>query len=286
MTKAIVVEATMSNNTQKPGHDYHLIDPSPWPILLAFTLLMTASGGIMTLHNYPFGAWVFGVGLLSVTSVAISWWRDVIKEGLVDKAHTPVVRQGLRFGMAFFILSELMFFFAFFYSFFHAKIFPADILDGVWAVKEGIWPPEGIQAFDPWHLPFMNTLILLLSGTTVTWAHHAARDATRNKEVITALGLTILLGISFTCLQALEYAHAPFAFKQGIFASNFYMATGFHGLHVIIGTLFLAVCWFRARKKQFTPEGHLGLEFAAWYWHFVDVVWLFLFAFVYIWGGQ
>jgi cytochrome c oxidase subunit 3 len=224
--------------------------------------------------------------LISVISIAWIWWRDVVKEGLVDKAHTKVVRQGLRFGMALFILSEVMFFFAFFYSFFHAKIYPAPLLDGVWALKEGIWPPEGIKAFDPWELPFINTLILLLSGTTVTWAHHAVQSKGRQKEVVLALALTVVLGASFTCLQAFEYHHAAFGFKQGIFAANFYMATGFHGMHVIIGTLFLGVCWFRARKGQFSPEGHLGLEFAAWYWHFVDVVWLFLFAFVYIWGGQ
>lgn len=276
---------TMSDHTHKPGHDYHLVNPSPWPILVSFALLLTAVGGIMLLHKVEFGPIIFSAGLLAVIAVAASWWRDVVKEGIHDKAHTHVVRQGLRLGMALFILSEVMFFFAFFYSFFHAKIFPAGILEGVWVQKEGIWPPAGIQTFDPWDIPFINTLILLLSGTTLTWAHHAVQH-NNQKDAVRGLALTVLLGISFSCVQALEYFHAPFGFKQGIYAANFYLATGFHGVHVIIGTIFLAVCLVRAKKGQFTPEGHLGLEFAAWYWHFVDVVWLFLFAFVYVWGGQ
>ncbi len=280
-------EAVMSENTHhKPAHDYHLVNPSPWPILISFALLLTAVGGVMVLHKYGLGKVLLPAGLLSVIAIAAAWWRDVVREGLNDKAHTRVVRHGLRLGMGLFILSEVMFFFAFFYAFFHAKIFPAPIFDGLWTMKEGVWPPEGIKPFDPWELPFINTLILLLSGTTVTWAHHAVQYKDRQKEVVLALGLTVLLGFTFTCLQAFEYHHAAFSFNQGIYAANFYMATGFHGLHVIIGTLFLAVCWFRARKGQLSPEGHLGLEFAAWYWHFVDVVWLFLFAFVYIWGGQ
>lgn len=276
---------TMSDHTHKPGHDYHLVNPSPWPILVSFALLLAAVGGIMLLHKVQFGPIIFSAGLLAVITVAAAWWRDVVREGIHDKAHTTAVRHGLRLGMALFILSEVMFFFAFFYSFFHAKIFPAGILEGVWVQKEGIWPPAGIQTFDPWAVPFINTLILLLSGTTLTWAHHAVQH-NNQKDAVKGLTLTVLLGISFSCVQALEYFHAPFGFKQGIYAANFYLATGFHGVHVIIGTIFLAVCLVRAKKGQFTPEGHLGLEFAAWYWHFVDVVWLFLFAFVYVWGGQ
>ncbi len=237
---------------------------------------------MMSMHGIAHGHWILAAGLAFVIFSAYHWWSDVIKEGRVDKAHTSHVRDGLRLAMALFILSEIMFFAAFFGSFFKASLDPEAILDGLWVAKEGIWPPTGIITFDPWSIPFMNTLILLLSGTTVTWAHYAVME-NNQKDAVEALGYSILLGISFTCFQAFEYAHAEFKFTDGIYASNFYMATGFHGLHVIIGTIFLTVCYFRARKGHFSKEnGHLGFEFAAWYWHFVDVVWLFLFVFVYV----
>jgi cytochrome c oxidase subunit III len=265
-------------------HPFHLVNPSPWPIMTAFALLMLTSGGVMSMHEMAHGHWVLATGFLSVIFCAVNWWKDVIKEGIIDKAHTEPVRHGLRIAMALFILSEIMFFAVFFSSFFKAQIDPEGILEGLWIVKEGIFPPEGTHTFDPWSLPFMNTLILLLSGTTVTWAHHSILTNNK-KECVEALGYTILLGVSFTCLQAFEYHHAEFKFTDGIYASNFFMATGFHGLHVIIGTIFLTVCYFRARKGHFDAgKAHLGFEFAAWYWHFVDVVWLFLFVFIYVLG--
>lgn len=268
----------------KPEHDFHLVDPSPWPLMGAFSAFVMFIGAVLMIHKVPQGTFIFPAGLLLVVMTMYVWWRDVVREGFVGHFHTNIVRRGLRLGMALFILSEVMFFFAFFFSFFKASIFPVHILDDVWPIKEGIWPPAGIKTFDPWDLPFINTLILLLSGTSVTWAHHALLENDR-KGLIQGLAWTIVLGISFTCLQALEYSHAPFHFKDGIYSSNFFMATGFHGLHVIIGTLFLIICLIRAIKGQFSPEGHLGFEFAAWYWHFVDVVWLFLFTFVYVWGS-
>ena len=218
-----------------------------------------------------------------VLSCMASWWSDVIHEGRVDKAHTTVVQKGLSIGMALFILSEIMFFFAFFWSFFKAWLDPVHILDdGVWGSELMIWPPKGIETLDAWNIPFMNTLILLLSGTTVTWAHYELLKNNR-KGIIKALYCTIGLGILFTLMQIIEYYHATFKLKDGIYPSNFYMATGFHGAHVIIGTIFLIVCLFRAKKGHFDKgNGHLGFEFAAWYWHFVDVVWLFLFIFVYV----
>jgi cytochrome c oxidase subunit 3 len=182
--------------------------------------------------------------------------------------------------MALFITSEVMFFVAFFWAFFGASLLPKAPLTDVWAIAQGVWPPKGIRPFDPFHLPFLNTLILLLSGTTVTWAHAAILQQKRD-EAIQALWFTVILGALFTSCQAFEYAHAAFGFKDGIFASTFFMATGFHGFHVLVGTIFLAVCLVRVYKNQFSPEHHLGFEFAAWYWHFVDVVWLFLFVFVY-----
>jgi cytochrome c oxidase subunit 3 len=266
------------------NHPYHLVNPSPWPFMTAFSLFFLTSGGVMSLHGFPYGHWLLGLGFFAVIFCAFRWWSDIIKEGRVDKAHTGAVQHGLRLAMALFIFSEIAFFGVFFSSFFKFSLFPEAILDGLWVVKEGIWPPAGIITFDPWSIPFLNTLILLLSGTTVTWAHHALLE-NNQKEMVTALAYTILLGMLFTGFQAYEYHHAEFAFTDGIYAANFYMATGFHGAHVIIGTIFLIVCYFRARKGHFAAgNGHLGFEFAAWYWHFVDVVWLFLFVFIYIWG--
>lgn len=281
-------------------HPFHIIELSPWPIITAFSLLFVMGGAVMLMHSdvnafYNFkilgdlqipqrsaAISVFAFGNFVLLYSVISWWRDVIDEAIEDNSHTEPVRHGLRIGMALFILSEVMFFFAFFWSFFKAWLFPVAILDGYWPVEAGIWPPKNVETFDPWNLPFINTLILLLSGTTVTWAHHALIH-NNQKDLVRGLGLTVLLGIFFTCLQAFEYSHAPFGFKDGIYSSNFYIATGFHGLHVIIGTIFLAVCYFRAKKGHFEEgKGHLGFEFAAWYWHFVDVVWLFLFLFVYV----
>jgi len=272
-------------DTHKPHHQYHLVNPSPWPIIGATSVFTMAVGGALYMHKYPLGKFLLPLGLVMVLFTMFNWWKNVVHEGRVDHAHTPVVRKGLRLGMALFILSEVMFFFAFFFGYFHASLMPSGILDGLWVVKPGVWPPAGIKTFDPWHIPFMNTLILLLSGTTVTWAHHELLH-NKQKDLVKALAITVFLGASFTCFQAYEYIHAPFGFKQGIFASNFYMATGFHGLHVLIGTIFLTICMIRAGKGQFTEEHHLGFEFAAWYWHFVDVVWLFLFVFVYVLGGS
>jgi cytochrome c oxidase subunit 3 len=241
------------------------------------------------MHEKPGGNVMLIAGLAAVIFTMFVWWKDVIKEGKSGD-HTNIVRHGLRVGMALFILSEVMFFFAFFWSFFKAALAPEFVFDGAHIfeegikVVEGVWPPEGVKTFNPWDLPFINTLILLLSGTTVTWAHYALLKNDR-KNLIRALLITVLLGIAFTAMQAYEYSHAAFGFTDGIYSSNFYMATGFHGAHVIIGTIFLAVCLVRALKGDMSPKHHLGFEFAAWYWHFVDVVWLFLFAFIYVWGA-
>jgi cytochrome c oxidase subunit 3 len=271
----------------KPSHHFHIIDPSPFPIAISFALLMVTSGAVMFFHQYPFGEYLLPVGLFLTIIIMILWWRDVIREGREDKAHNEVVRRGLSIGMLLFILSEVMFFFVFFWSFFKASLFPEGILDGdgVWVVKAGIWPPAGIEIIDPWNIPFLNTLILLLSGTTVTWAHYELLNNNR-KEMVKALLCTVLLGALFTSLQVYEYFHTTFKFTGGIYPSNFYMATGFHGFHVLVGTIFLLVCYFRAKAGHFDKgNGHLGFEFAAWYWHFVDVIWLFLFTFVYVWGA-
>lgn len=256
-------------------HPYHIIEPSPWPIMAAFSAGLMLFGGLLYMHHQILWLSLIGLGFLLLTSWL--WWRDVIKEGLHDKAHTEEVSHGLRMGMLLFILSEVMFFAAFFWAFFDASLFPKEAI-------EFTWPPKTIKTLDPFELPFLNTLILLLSGCTVTWAHYSIREGNKD-DTVKGIGLTVVLGIIFLFVQAYEYSHASFKFSDGIYASTFYMATGFHGFHVLIGTIFLAVCYFRAAKGQFTSEKHVGFEAASWYWHFVDVVWLFLFVSIYWWGG-
>ncbi|MBL9099233.1 MAG: cytochrome c oxidase subunit 3 [Alphaproteobacteria bacterium] len=278
-------------------HDYHLVDPSPWPIVGSIAAFMAAVGAIayfQTLKGAPplfgiFSEWYLmagGLALLAYTFVA--WWRDVVNESVVKGDHTPVVKLHLRYGMILFIASEVMFFVAWFWAYFNSALFPTDVNLAAWPpvtiANPNIAEPITIATFDPWTLPLLNTLILLTSGTTVTWAHHAVQTGNQ-RGAVNGLGLTIILGLLFTCVQAYEYMHASFPFSGNIYGATFFMATGFHGFHVIVGTIFLIVCWFRARAGHFTPERHFGFEAAAWYWHFVDVVWLFLFASIYVWGA-
>ena len=259
-------------------HPYHLVKPSPWPLMGAFAAGLFATGMVIYMHD---GGWLLAaLGFACVLAVMFGWWRDIIKEAVREKAHTPVVKIGLRYGMALFIASEVMFFAAFFWAFYDAALYPKVFAEN----PQGVWPPPNITVLETFHLPLLMTLILLLSGVTVTWAHHAILEG-RNGEAARALGLTVLLGVMFSFFQGWEYAHAAFGFKQGIYPSTFYMATGFHGFHVIVGTIFLAVCWFRTMRGHFTPKSHFGFEAAAWYWHFVDVVWLFLFVSIYWWGS-
>ncbi len=270
------------------NHPYHLVEPSKWPIVGATGALLTMFGLILFLHPgtvgsglEPFfdtiGLWVIAPGIVVTMMTMMGWWRDVIDEATVQKLHTHFVQIGLRYGMALFIVSEVMFFSAFFWAFFDASLFPKEAAGFV-------WPPEGVEIFEPFGLPLLNTIILLTSGMTVTWAHHDIREGNM-AHATRMLGITVGLGVLFTLLQAWEYAHAPFAFTDGIYPSTFFLATGFHGFHVIVGTMFLAVCWLRCAKGHFQADHHFGFEAAAWYWHFVDVVWLFLFTFVYVWSA-
>jgi len=279
-------------------HDYHLVDPSPWPVVGSISAFIMAVGAITWMHHmFSAAPIVFGVGTIGVLYTMVSWWGDVIKEAQYKGDHTRVVQLHHRYGMILFIASEVMFFVAWFWAYFNAALFPADAVHatrdavfgcglgtaaGACAVP-GTWPPHGIETFDPWHLPLLNTLILLTSGTTVTWAHHALLENDR-QGLKYGLILTVVLGALFTCVQAYEYSHAAFSFGGNVYGATFFMATGFHGFHVLVGTIFLLVCLFRAYAGHFTPTQHLGFEFAAWYWHFVDVVWLFLFLCIYVWG--
>jgi cytochrome c oxidase subunit 3 len=261
-------------------HDYHLVDPSPWPFVGALGAFVAAIGFVIYMHGSPI--WTMLIGLAIIFYTMYGWWRDVVREGRRGD-HTPVVQLHLRYGMILFIASEVMFFVAWFWAFFDASLFPGEAIQEARTTHTGgIWPPQGIEVFDPWHLPLINTLILLTSGTTVTWAHHALLHDDR-KGLVRGLALTVLLGLVFTGVQAYEYAHAAFGFSGSIYSATFFMATGFHGFHVLVGTIFLIVCLIRSMKGDFTPKAHFGFEAAAWY--FVDVVWIFLFFAIYVWGG-
>ncbi len=311
-------KTTMAHANQ---HDYHLLDPSPWPILASLSAFVSAIGAIIWMRSTGGGAGLFGVqgpgvfaaGMFGLLAIAFMWWRDIVIEAETGQ-HTPVVQIHQRYGMLLFIASEVMFFVAWFWAYFDAALFPngtytlENVQEAIGMVKRneifgGQWPPVPIEmteatipatgasaeghfkhTFDPWGLPLVNTLILLLSGCTVTWAHHALLQNKRG-QLIAGLVMTVALGALFTVLQYIEYGHAAFTFAGHTYGSTFFMATGFHGAHVIIGTIFLGVCLLRAMKGHFTPKQHFGFEAAAWYWHFVDVVWLFLFACIYVWGA-
>ena len=279
----------MADAHARPHHDYHLVNPSPWPLVGAIFAFLLAVGLIMSMHSMSFGGLkagpvLLGIGVAGILYVMAAWWYDVIHEAETGD-HTRIVQISHRYGMILFIASEVMFFVAWFWAFFDASLFTNESIQaGRVAFTGGIWPPKGTEVLNPFNLPLLNTLILLTSGTTVTWAHHALLKGDR-AGLKTGLTLTILLGMIFTCVQAWEYAHAPFAFGNSIYGATFFMATGFHGFHVIIGTIFLIVCLVRSYAGQFTPQQHIGFEFAAWYWHFVDVVWLFLFSCIYVWSS-
>ncbi len=272
----MILSSTISKNLQR--HPFHLVDPSPWPFVASISAFSCAVGGVLYMHGFKQGSFVLLISFFMLLGTMSVWWRDVIRESTFEGHHTGIVQQGLRYGVLLFIVSEVLFFFAFFWAFFHSSLAPT--------VEIGsIWPPKGIIVFNPWEIPFLNTLILLLSGCTVTWAHHTMVCNNRTESLVSLI-LTILLATIFTSLQVYEYNTADFRLSDGIYGSIFYMATGFHGFHVFVGTIFLVVCTIRLFNYQLTQQHHFGFEAAAWYWHFVDVVWLFLFVSIYWWGGS
>nr|ALO77211.1 cytochrome c oxidase subunit 3 [Glaresis sp. GLA01] len=259
----------------KQNHPYHLVDYSPWPITSSLGLLITMTGIIKWFHFYNMNLFLLGITIMLL--IMYQWWRDVVRESTFQGHHTFQVTMGLRWGMILFIISEVFFFISFFWSFFHSSLSPA--------IELGLnWPPKGIITFNPLQIPLLNTLILLTSGLTVTWAHHSLME-NNFTQTTQSLSLTVLLGIYFSILQGYEYYEAPFTIADTVYGSTFFIATGFHGLHVIIGSTFLLVCLIRHLNSHFSCIHHFGFEAAAWYWHFVDVVWLFLYISIYWWGS-
>lgn len=262
----------------KTAHSYHLVDPSPWPLLASLGAFMLTSGLVLYMHKFIGGWSLLTTGFTLILYIMYTWWRDVVREATFEDQHSITVQKGLRLGMVLFIVSEVMFFFAFFWAFFHSSIAPTYNIGGV-------WPPKAISTINTFTIPLTNTFLLLTSGATVTWAHHALL-ARAKKHTLVALIFTILLATLFTCLQGLEYVNAPFNISDGVYGSCFYMATGFHGFHVFVGTVALVVSFIRIILNHFTNKHHFGFEAAIWYWHFVDVVWLFLFINVYWWSSK
>ncbi|WP_353216007.1 cytochrome c oxidase subunit 3 [Sandarakinorhabdus sp.] len=260
-------------------HDFHILSPSSRPFMMSFAVLVLAAGAIGWMHKTGWGMATFLTGFAAVSAMFYLWWKDVVHEANTGD-HTPVVQLHHRYGMILFIASEVMFFVAWFWAYFNAALYPS-AHEGI----AGTWPPKGIELLDPFVFPLLNTLILLLSGTAVTWAHHALIHDDR-KGLKQGLWVTIALGLIFTAVQAYEYYHAEYGLADSVYGATFYMATGFHGFHVIVGTIFLMVCLARTYRGDFTARQHFGFEAAAWYWHFVDVVWLFLFISIYVWGSK
>nr|QMS48771.1 cytochrome c oxidase subunit III [Osmylus lucalatus] len=257
------------------NHPFHLVDYSPWPLTGALGAFFTVSGLVMWFHQYNSTLLILG-NIITILTM-YQWWRDVVRESTYQGLHTTVVALGMRWGMILFIVSEIFFFISFFWAFFHSSLAPTIELGA-------IWPPIGIHPFDPMQIPLLNTAILLSSGITITWAHHALMN-NNYTQTIQGLFFTVILGIYFSILQGYEYMEASFTISDSVYGSTFFMATGFHGLHVLIGTTFLLICLIRQIKFHFSSLHHFGFEAAAWYWHFVDVVWLFLYISIYWWGS-
>jgi len=270
--------AWIQNVKKTVFHGFHIVDPSPWPRYTAFSAFFRVFGAVLWRHGFTRGLFVFFLGIISIIINVTFWWRDVIREATFEGQHTVIVQKGLRMGMILFIVSEIMLFFAFFWAYFHSSLNPAPFIGAV-------WPPKGIEPINPWRIPLLNTGLLLSSGAALTWSH-AALLGGRLNEATLSRAITLTLAIIFTLFQVFEYLNASFNITDSVYGSTFYRLTGLHGFHVIVGTAFLMVAYFRRTAQQYTVSGHIGYEAAAWYWHFVDVVWIFLFIVVYVWGDD
>nr|BDQ44269.1 cytochrome c oxidase subunit 3 [Amynthas yambaruensis] len=254
---------------------FHLVEYSPWPLTSSLGAFTLAIGLASWFHGYGMSCFILAATLIIMSMY--QWWRDVVREGTYMGHHTSPVAVGLRWGMILFITSEVMFFFAFFWAFFHSSLAPTPEIGCS-------WPPTGVSPLNPFSVPLLNTAVLLASGVTVTWAHHSLMEGNRANS-IQALTITVMLGAYFTILQAGEYLAAPFTIADSVYGTTFFVATGFHGLHVLIGSSFLLICLLRTIMNHFSNGHHFGFEAAAWYWHFVDVVWICLYLCIYWWGS-
>nr|YP_010271162.1 cytochrome c oxidase subunit III [Tricentrus longivalvulatus]UKB86927.1 cytochrome c oxidase subunit III [Tricentrus longivalvulatus] len=257
------------------NHPFHLVDSSPWPILSSMALLCLTSGAVMMFYNTQYQ--LISIGALITILCMIQWWRDIIRESTYQGLHSIKVMKNMKLGMILFILSEIMFFVSFFWSFFHSSLSPS--------IEIGVnWPPLNIKTFNPMGIPLLNTMILLSSGVSLTWSHSALLSMNYSQSIKSML-ITISLGIYFSILQLYEYMQAPFCIADSVYGSSFFMSTGFHGIHVLVGSIFILISIIRLKKLHYSNYHHVGFECSAWYWHFVDVVWLFLYVSIYWWGG-
>ncbi len=259
------------------AHPFHLVSPSPWPLYTSISLLTLTSAAVAVMHGFNLSYYFLMFAFLSLISSMSFWFRDVISEGTYLGNHTLAVQRGLNMGVALFILSEALFFLGIFWAYFHSSLSPT--------IEMGAhWPPMGIEAINPFELPALNTVILLSSGVTITYAHHSLIQGNRSGAIYGTL-VTIILAVIFTAFQAVEYSVSSFTISDGTYGTCFYFGTGFHGIHVMIGTAFIAVGLWRILAYHLTDNHHLGFEASILYWHFVDIVWLFLFISIYYWGS-
>nr|YP_009946939.1 cytochrome c oxidase subunit III [Macrostemum floridum]QOH91257.1 cytochrome c oxidase subunit 3 [Macrostemum floridum] len=260
--------------TSHSNHPFHLVNPSPWPLLMSLSLMYML---LSTTYWFKINSTppLMFLSLFMTLMIMFQWWRDMTRESTLQGLHTFKVNLNMKWGMILFITSEILFFFSFFWTFFHSSLTPS--------IEIGLnWPPSNILSFNPFKIPLLNTIILLISGISITWCHHSILNNYYKTSII-SLTLTILLGIYFSMLQKMEYSEASFAINDSVYGSTFFLTTGFHGLHVLIGSSFLMVCLMRLIKMHYSMIHHFSFEAAAWYWHFVDVVWIFLFTFMYWW---
>jgi len=259
---------------EKHYHPFHIVNISPWPLIRGFCVLAIVVGLIKIFIYYDVD--LLFISFMFLLIVALTWWRDVVRERTFQGFHSRIVLRGLIWGIILFIVREVFFFFSFFWGFFHSRLRPSIELGSQ-------WPPIGIYSFNPFQVPLLNTIILLSSGVRITWCHQIILNENWEGAKFSLI-ITWILGVYFLFLQGFEYYISSFRIRDSVFGSTFFIATGFHGFHVIVGTLFLFVIWLRFVKNHFSRRHHFGFEAAAWYWHFVDVVWLFLFSVVYWWG--